>query len=421
MYSAEIQNRLSPEKRMNKPQPISAGATCAFTILALSLFASCHATRNASSEEASQDRTFYMGFSPFPWDMTAEAVNATRQFITQNGNILAHHFDGGVPWTEALENKPFHPTLENDWKDRRKISSPMKTLVSVTPLNGGRNGLALYRGKDENMPLPDQFKGKALNDPIVKTAYLNYCRRAVEHFRPDYFAIGIEVNELIHNSPKQWPQFVELYKYIYSELKKDHPRLPIFATVTLHNLTNPGWKDLKTQQEKIREFLPCNDIAGISYYPFMAGQSEKPTATLDWIRSFTDKPIAITETGYPAETIRLKSFNLTIPSDPTKQAVYFETLLDRANRDHYLFVVAFLYRDYDALWERIKATAPEAFIVWKDCGLIDEKGSERPAYGVWKRYFSMKRVDTVPSKSLGLPGAKTSEPQISEIPQTKAK
>jgi len=335
-----------------------------------------------------------MGFTPFPWDMTAEALDTTNRFIVKNGDIVAHHFDAGVPWSEALEDKPFHINLENDWKNRKRVSSGMKTLVSVTPLNGGRNGMALYRGKDENMALPDQFKGRELNDPLVKKAYLNYCRRAVENFGPDYLAIGIEINELIHHSPHQWPAFIELYKHTYSQLKQKYPDLPIFATLTLHNLTNRGWNDLEVQQDKIREFLQYVDIVGISYYPFMAGQSERPTKTLDWIRSFADKPLAITETGYPAETVVLRTYNLTISSNPAKQRTYFETLLDKAVRDDYLFVIAFLHRDYDALWEKIKDTAPEAFIVWKDCGLIDEDAKERPAYHVWRRYLSMKRPDT---------------------------
>jgi len=361
-------------------------------MLIFTLLANASLVGKSAGEEVEKSRSFLMGFTPFPWDMTEEAVAATNKFIIANGDLVAHHFDGGVPWTEALENKPFHPKYEDDWKRRKTAFANVKTLVSVTPLNGGRNGMALYRGKDENMPLPAQFKGRAFDDPLIRQAYLNYCRRAVEFFHPDYFAIGIEVNELFHNSPKEWPAFVELHKYTYAELKKQYPNLPIFATITLHNLLNPGWKDMKLQQERIREFLPYCDIVAISYYPFMAGHSEKPTAALDWIRSFTSKPLAVAETGYPAETINLKSFHLTIPSDPAKQATYYETLLDRANHDRYLFVVAFLYRDYDPLWEKIKATAPEAFIVWKDCGLIDEKSNERPAYTVWRKYLTMKHI-----------------------------
>lgn len=336
------------------------------------------------------DRPYFMGFTPFPWDMTLEAVTETGSFILKHGDIVSHHLDNGVPWTEALEDKPFHPKMMEDWEGRKNLSANKKVFLSVTPLDGGRSGMSPYRGEDEGMPIPDLFKDKAFNDPIVMKAYSNYCLRAAEFFQPDYFAIGIEVNELFHNARKMWQPFLELYMNTYSELKKSYPDLPIFTTLTLHNLTNQGWEDLEEQQAEIKKFLEHNDVAGISYYPFMAGQSEKPVEMFDWIRSFTDKPLAITETGFPAEDIILKTYDVEISGTPEKQQIYFETLLDRAKQDNYLFVISFLYRDYDQLWEKIKDMAPEAFIVWKDCGLLDENGAERPAYEVWKSYLSGK-------------------------------
>jgi len=344
-----------------------------------------------------------MGFTPFPWDMTVEAIIDTALFIMENGDVISHHLEQGVPWTEALDDMPFHPNMMKDWQGRKDISKNKKIFLSLTPLNEGRNAMEMYRGKDEDMPVPEPFKDKAFNDPIVKKAYLNYCLRAVKFFQPDYFAIGIEVNELLHNSPNMWSSFVELYKDTYTELKKDYPDLPIFFTVSLHNLTNPSWNDREKQQDEIKKLIEYCDILGISYYPFMASQSEKPIETLDWIRNFTDKPLAITETGFPAEDIVLKTYKMTIPGSPEKQAIYFKTLLDRGNKDSYLFVIAFLYRDYDALFKSIALQLEKRFLtmdifsVWKDCGMVDENGTKRPAYEVWKSYFN-RRIKNVKAK-----------------------
>lgn len=63
-----------------------------------------------------------MGFTPFPWDMTLEAVMDTGRFIVENGDIISHHLEQGVPWTEALDDKPFHPNMMKDWKGRRETS-----------------------------------------------------------------------------------------------------------------------------------------------------------------------------------------------------------------------------------------------------------------------------------------------------------
>ena len=50
-------------------------------------------------------------------------------------------------------------------------------------------------------------------------------------------------------------------------------------------------------------------------------------------------------------------------------------------------MISFIHQDYDALWEKIKAGAPELFMAWRDCGLLDQDGKARPAYHLWKSYF----------------------------------
>jgi hypothetical protein len=52
-------------------------------------------------------------------------------------------------------------------------------------------------------------------------------------------------------------------------------------------------------------------------------------------------------------------------------------------------VISFIHRDYDAVWEKIKGTTPEAFMAWRDCGLLDQDGKARPSFTVWKCYFDL--------------------------------
>jgi hypothetical protein len=326
-----------------------------------------------------------MGFTPFPPDTTAEAVEDTYRFIGANGDLIVHHLDDGVAWTEALEGKPFHPGVEGDWKRRAEASKGKKVFLALTPLDGGRKGMALYRGSGANMPLPGGFRGKALDDPDVRRAYLAWCRRAVERLRPDWLAVGIEVNELALNAPEKWPALVTLYRETRAALKKDRPDLPICATVTLHAIADPAKRSRNGQVEKVRTLLEDCDFAGISYYPFMMGNMTRPEEPLDGLKGLTAKPVAIVETGFPAETLRLETFKLVLPSTPELQEAYVEKLLDRAGRDRYLFVAWFLHRDYDRRWGKIRATAPEFFAAWKDCGLLDGDGKERPALEAWRR------------------------------------
>ena len=80
---------------------------------------------------------------------------------------------------------------------------------------------------------------------------------------------------------------------------------------------------------------------------------------------------------------------VVIEGTPEKQVVFYRRLLALAQKRDFVFVISFVHQDYDALWEKIKATAPELFMAWRDCGLLDENGKPRPAYKVWKEYFSL--------------------------------
>ena len=109
----------------------------------------------------------------------------------------------------------------------------------------------------------------------------------------------------------------------------------------------------------------------------------------DWLREFADdKPIAIAETGYPAEATENPLWP-QMPGSPEKQQSYFQTLFDAATRDKYRFIIVFLHRDYDLMWEELKATRPAWQVAWKDIGLLDGDGQPRPAWRLWQRYRSM--------------------------------
>ena len=81
-----------------------------------------------------------------------------------------------------------------------------------------------------------------------------------------------------------------------------------------------------------------------------------------------------------------------LAGSPETQRVYYERVLALAQEKRFAFVISFIHQDYDALWEKIKSTAPELFIAWRDCGLLDQTGHARPAYRVWKGYFDLPLV-----------------------------
>lgn len=177
----------------------------------------------------------------------------------------------GVPWTQALRDQPFPKALLEEW-DGKKLATPPngKVYLANSP---GRGELKMA---EKAGTLPAQLKGKHYDDPLVMNAYLSYCRRPVEFFKPDYLAIGIEVNEIHNLGPKEWDAYVALHKHVYADLKKDHPDLPIFASWTLHNM----FKQRGQMLEAFKRLMPYNDLVAVSYYRFFI-QDKDRLATLN--------------------------------------------------------------------------------------------------------------------------------------------
>ena len=326
-------------------------------------------------------RSFRMGFTGFVYDSTLEAVTASRKFVRENGDILAHHIEG-VPWAEALSGRPFPQAMLEEWEGKQSATPPQgQVYLAISP---GRGDLKVA---EKAGPVPRELTGKAYDDPLVMKAYLNYCRRAIECFHPDYLAIGIEVNEIHDAGPRQWQAYVALHTYVYGELKKDHRDLPIFASWTLHNM-------FKRRGQMLAEFqklMPYNDLVAVSYYPFFMQDGDR-LAALDWMTAQFDsfkKPYAMVETNDAAERLPLPKAKVVIAGTPEKQVAFYRKLLGLAQQRNFAFVISFVHQDYDALWEKIKDHSPELFIAWRDCGLLDEKGKARPAYDVWKDFFDL--------------------------------
>lgn len=361
------------------------------TLLVLALSASAGQSPDTAAKTAAPaaadiptgTRSFYMGFTGFVFDYTPQAVAATHKFVRENGDILAHHIEG-VPWAQALSGEPFPAAMLQEWKDKKSAAPPGgKIYLAISP---GRGDL---KPADKGGPVPPELVGKPYNDPLVLKAYLAYCRRAIEFFGPDFLAIGIEVNEIYSAGPKKWQAYAALHRYIYQELKKERPTLPIFASWTLHNM----FKERGRMLEEFGKLMPYNDLVAVSYYPFFV-EDKNRLAALDWMTSQFDsysKPYAFVETNDAAERLPLPSYKVVIEGTPEKQAAYYRRLLALARERNFMFVISFVHQDYDALWEKIKGFSPELFMAWRDCGLLDQTGAPRPSYAIWKSYFNLPR------------------------------
>jgi len=191
---------------------------------------------------------------------------------------------------------------------------------------------------EKSLPFPKELVGRSYDDPVVMKAYLSYCRRMVEFFRPDYLGIGIEVNEVYLAGPNKWRAYAALHRHVCQELKRDHPDLPIFTSLTLHGMLNETGRKREEMLTAFQEIMPYNDLVAVSFYPFIRGGTTDIDGCLRWLTEHFDvskKPYVFVEVGEPAERLRLPSSGQIIDGTPQKQAAFYATLLAFAQEQQY--------------------------------------------------------------------------------------
>ncbi|MBK8022161.1 MAG: hypothetical protein IPK19_12210 [Chloroflexi bacterium] len=370
-----------------------------FAVLTLAIGTLVVINPRAGAQDGGEPRDFLMGFTPFPWAISFEAINDVYAKIATDADLIVHHFDNGVPWPEALAGTDFHPSVLVDWNWRRSNTpEDHQILLTVTPISFARDGLAAYRGENEDMPLPTPWDSYAFDHPDVIQAFTRYCEDIIAYFEPDYFMMGIEVNLLMKLRPDRWDAYMVLHRAVYAALKTAHPDLPVFVSLTGIDLL-PGYTeaDQAAQRQALADVETFTDLVAFSIYPYMTGYMTNaiPGAIYDELAELTDKPMAVSETGYPAQSFRIDvGGGVIAPLDgtPEKQAEWIALTLEKAQEYDFEFVVNFVSRDYDDLWRAIGARE-DLTIAWRDTGLYAEDGAFRPSLAIWREWLARPLVD----------------------------
>jgi len=154
-----------------------------------------------------------------------------------------------------------------------------------------------------------------------------------------------------------------------------------------------------------RQVIQYSDLIGLSIYPYLFGEiglrgEANPADTLpaDWLSRWAmldpSKPFAITETAYIAQDLKMDTFGIEITGSEQHQAAYVQRLLNEAARLNAEFVIWFIMRDYDQFVTTIESFGipSEAFLIWRDTGLINEAGQGRPAFEIWQDWLALPLV-----------------------------
>lgn len=340
---------------------------------------------NNAEVAAINQRNFKLGFSTWSHGPDLEDKNETYQFIESWADIYSEHIDNKIPWDAWINNTSLPSAFVNEIDDRasRKIDG-RQLLLSVSLLNLDRNDLS----EDYDGSIPDYT---VLNDATIEDAYFKHLDYLVTKLNPDYLVMAMEVNELKKSSETKWQEYKLLMESLRARLKEEYPGLPLSESVTLHNWFMPDVSDPKNFIADISSYVNQQlDFAAISYYPFFKGQhtASEFQQAFDFLHQETDIPISFVETSHIAVNLEIAGLNLNIPGDVCGQKAYLETIFLNANRENYRFIIWWAHRDFDELWETFPAEVKDLGKIWRDTGLLDENGDERPGFAVWKRLYN---------------------------------
>lgn len=371
----------------------SAGSYGRFPFLAvcvLLLMAGCR------KEDDMKTRHFLMGFTPVPDEQSSVAGEYTYRKLAAEADIINHHFDNGVPWEESFNGAVYDSRILTDWALRKdRVRAGQKTYVSVTPINAARNGLALNRGTHDNMPLRAPWSNYSFNDEAVKTAYLNYCKRVIDFFHPDYFAMSVEANLLYLFKPGMWNDYLGLQEYIYKQLKAVYPDLPVFTTIAGGPMLEGYLKDNDHVLQRLAamQVLEFSDRYALSFYPDPSapGADAHPVNVFDELFSISGKPLIVAETGYrgPKFSIGGTRGLTAVQPDGLQQQKFADDLLSASEKWKAEFVIWFAPEEYSQGVAAIGTTE----LAWRDARVSGAKGIPQSALNSWVDWFRRRVVE----------------------------
>ncbi|MFT5351091.1 MAG: hypothetical protein ACI9MF_001912, partial [Gammaproteobacteria bacterium] len=332
------------------------------------------------------------GFTAFPYDLSVEAIEKTYETVLGHSSFFPLHLDDCVPWHALLSGTAIPQWVLDDWRDtRRRVGKSRPIYIAITPTGTDRRTIAPACGKnkDEKRKAPRKLRNISFDSALFQKIYLAYAEKVIRFFDPRFINIGIEMSELSLSHPNEWQAFENLYRTSLQSIKRSHPQTQVGIEFVLQSIMTPRVGQQMRPAVEISDFIcisfyPYGSAAGVAQgaVPLPKGRAQwrKP---LKWLREYTDKPLAVCETGYASRPFTLNiGEGIAFEGNLKSQALFLEDMVKFAKRDNYLFVVWFTAIDYDRLLDKMP-DAPEWFGIWKSTGLYDRDLKPKPAWRHW--------------------------------------
>lgn len=346
---------------------VAAGAAL---IAALLLAAGCRGSDDgARPATGGPTRPFMMGFSSLPRALNSESYGEAIDFAAENGDIVL--IQRTLPWSDFIPGSGVSDeTRKSTAAERDAIAGRDVSLFFAIDVTDGATG------RDRLAGLPVSLQGKDFSDPDVRRAFIAYAEYVALNYKPDYLALGVEMNLYYEKNKDSFEHFETLYAQAYDAVKAKSPDTQVTVTFQYEDLQGllPRDDPHFASWELIDAFEERLDFLAISTYPSFAFSSAAaiPDDYYRQLRAFTDKPIAIAEMGYSSAA---GEGGLNSGTE-AEQSLFVRRILTEAEEMDMAFAVWF------AIWDPAFAR-DTAFAAFQNIGLRREDDGEKPAWRDW--------------------------------------
>ena len=319
--------------------------------------------------------------------------------LLPNGDLVAHHFQQGVPFNDASTFPNFsnyESNIQNEISNRiNKTDNGKIIYLAVDSLNSSRDDLTDFWGTSANMTRPSPWDTRSFNDSQVITSYTNFALELIARFNPEYFNYAPEISDLMINDATKFSEFKTFAQQVYSNIKAYYPNLKLMVSIALKE---PDSSKMTTATSGFAEIKDYVDIVGISTYGYAfyghldAGDpANLPSNWLSQIQTIApNKTYAIVETAWIAEDLDIPAYTLSVDSSAAKQNTYLTKMFTEANSLNIEAIIWFSSHDYDTLWSDTLGS-DNLSKIWKDTGLIDQDLNNRTSLETWKSWYKYTR------------------------------
>ena len=322
------------------------------------------------------------GFFPSPPEISMRSVLDHFQDVARHADVVL--LQPNIPWQAfPLEgDAEAQPLIDIRNQVILANQNGLEPIFVVDPLNG--------LNRREFMGLPDGWQAN-FAAPEVRRAYTEFALWIARTFQPRLLGLASEINTYADAYPDDFPNFLGLYREVYTAIKQVSPETRVFVTFQwedLNNLffaVNEGRPAYQINWEQVEAFEPQLDLWVISSYPFaaFARGADIPPDYYTPLLTRTDKPLAVAEGGYSSSPVG--AYAGTPQDQPDYLRAIHTQIGPRLEFWIYLLLTDLDTKSYGRLMRKngVEAHDVDALGMFAFIGLQAMDGSAKPGLAVW--------------------------------------